>query len=77
VDVLGSVLRIALAVLRTSNPEVDGIDLRGGCAVRPRAAKNVITHAESLLAALDCYRTAVLCEQRRSGPVFEDDDLPF
>jgi hypothetical protein len=69
---LGHTLRIAIAVTRALNPEL-AAPWGGVCPLRVKAASRVLTHAESLLCALACYRDAVDCEGRR--PL--DDDLPF
>ena len=73
-DVLGSTLRIALAVTRAMNPEVSS-PWAQTCPLRTKAATLVLAHAESLLCALDCYRDVVDCAC--GGHDGEDDDLPF
>ena len=71
-DGLGHTLRIALAVTRALNPELTA-PWSGACPRRRKAATLVLTHAESLLSALACYRDVVECESRGH----DDDDLPF
>jgi hypothetical protein len=71
-DGLGHTLRIAIAVTRALNPELSAPWGRA-CPLRVKAASRVLTHAESLLCALACYRDAVDCEGRSQ----HDDDLPF
>ena len=68
----GHTLRIAIAVTRALNPELTS-PWGGACPLRVKAASRVLTHAESLLCALACYRDAVACEGRSQ----HDDDLPF
>ena len=70
-DGLGNTLRIAIAVTRALNPEL-AAPWSGACRQRVKAATLVLTHAESLLCALACYRDVVDCESR-----CHDDDLPF
>lgn len=72
-DGLGHTLRIAIAVTRALNPEL-AAPWSGDCLLRVKAATLVLTHSESLLSALACYRDVVDCESRCHG---DTDDLPF
>ena len=71
-DGLGHTLRIALAVTRAMNPDVDA-PWSSCCPLRRRATAHLLTTAESLLSALAEYRLLVDCDRC----ALDDDDLPF
>jgi len=71
-DGLEHTLRIAIAVTRALNPEL-AAPWSAACPLRVKAATLVLTHAESLLSVLACYREVVDCESRGH----DDHDLPF
>ena len=72
-DGLGHTLRIAIAVTRALNPEL-ATPWSTTCRMRGKAATLVLTHAESLLSALDAYRDVVNCENCIHGE--DDEDRP-